>query len=73
LWTIVCDTHGEHTISKAHEYKASIHKMGKLLQPHDPRKFKTFQSTKDKKKMTGLFKILSQNGNRGCFEARKEG
>jgi hypothetical protein len=45
--------------------------MGKLLQPHKPRKFKTFQSTKDKKKMTGLFKIVSQNDNRGYFEARK--
>jgi hypothetical protein len=45
--------------------------MGKLLQPHDRTKFPTFQSTKDKKKMTGLFKILSQNGNGGCFEARK--
>jgi hypothetical protein len=54
-----------------YEYKASIHKTGKLLHPHDQRKFSTFQSTKDKKKMTGLFKILSQNDNGGCFKARK--
>jgi hypothetical protein len=54
-----------------YEYKASIHKMGKLLHPHYQRKFNTFQSTKDKKKMTGLFKILSQNDNGRCFKARK--
>jgi hypothetical protein len=45
--------------------------MGKLLQPHNQKKFKTFQSTKDKKKMTGLFKILSQNDNGGYFETMK--
>jgi hypothetical protein len=45
--------------------------MGKLLHPHDQKKFKTFQSTEDKKKMAGLFKILSQNDYEECFEARK--
>jgi len=52
-------------------YEYIIHKIGKLLHAHDQRKFNTFQSTKGKKKMTGLCKILSQNDNRGCFKARK--
>jgi len=54
-----------------YEYKESIHKIEKFLHPHKQRKFNTFQSTKDKKKMTWLFKILLQNDNRGCFKARK--